>query len=112
MFYIWKTILNGGNYQLDRCFLEIHDASYRDKFADLVSPDGFTQLSSGIFWWLINIQPGYLVFRQGNSCTVSLICLVGSPGSLVMTNCMLAIPTQTFASVKIYSKMHMHGITA
>ena len=28
MFYIRKTILNGGNYQLDRCFLEIHDTSY------------------------------------------------------------------------------------
>jgi len=42
MFYIRKTILNGGNYQLDRCFPEIHDASYEDKFADLVGPDGFT----------------------------------------------------------------------
>ena len=49
MFYIWKTILNGGNYQLDRCFPEIHDASYGDKFADLIGPDGFTRLSSGIF---------------------------------------------------------------
>jgi len=28
MFYIWKTSLNGGNYQLDRCFPEIHDTSY------------------------------------------------------------------------------------
>ena len=30
-------------------FPEIHDASYEDKFADLVSLDGFTRLSSGIF---------------------------------------------------------------
>ena len=49
MFYIWKTILNRGNYQLDRCFPEIHDASYGDKFSDLIDPDGFTRLSSGIF---------------------------------------------------------------
>ena len=70
MFYIQKTILNGDNYQLDRCFLEIHDASYEDKFADLVGLDGFTRLPSGVFWWLINIQPGYLIFRQRNSCTV------------------------------------------
>jgi len=28
MFYIRKTMLNEGNYQLDRCFPEIHDASY------------------------------------------------------------------------------------
>ena len=70
MFYIRKKILNGENYQLDRCFPEIQDMSYRDKFANLVGPDGFTRLSSGVFWWLINIQPGYLVFRQENSCTV------------------------------------------
>ena len=24
----------------------------------------------GVFWWLINIRPGYLVFRQGNSCLI------------------------------------------
>ena len=49
MFYIRKTILNGCNYQLDRCSPEIHDASYGDKFADLAGPDGFTQLPSGVF---------------------------------------------------------------
>ena len=38
MFYIWKIILNGANYQLDRCFPEIHEASYRDKFSDLAGP--------------------------------------------------------------------------
>ena len=42
IFYIQKTILNGGNYQLDMCFPEIHDASYGVKFVDLVGPDGFT----------------------------------------------------------------------
>ena len=62
MYFVRKIILNGNNYQLDRCFPEIHDASYGDQFADSETPDGFTRLSSGIFWWLINIQPGYLVF--------------------------------------------------
>ena len=62
MFYIRKTILNGANCQLDMCFFEIHGASYKDKFADLVSLDGFTRLPSGVFWWLINIRPRYLVF--------------------------------------------------
>ena len=70
IFYIWKTILNRRNYQLDKCFLEIHDTSYRDRFVDLVGPDGFTRLSSGVFWWLIIIQPGCLVFQQGNTCIV------------------------------------------
>ena len=69
MFYIRKTILNGSNYQLDRCFPEIHDASYGVS-ADLVGPDGFTRLSSSVFWWLINVRPGYLVFQEGNSCTL------------------------------------------
>jgi len=56
--------------QLDRCFLEIFGASYGDKFADLAGPDDFTRLQSGVFWWLINIRPGYLIFQQGDSCTI------------------------------------------
>jgi len=56
-------------HQLDRCFFEISGASYGDKFADLAASDEFMLLQSGVFWWLINIRPGYLVFRQGDSCT-------------------------------------------
>jgi len=56
MFYVRKSILNISNYQLDRCFPEIADASYGDKFADLARPDDFTRLPSGVFWWLINIR--------------------------------------------------------
>jgi len=70
MYFVRKTILNGNNYQLDRCFPEIHDASYEDQFADSKTLDGFTWLSSGVFWWLINIRPRYFVFRQGNSYTL------------------------------------------
>jgi len=70
MFFVRKSILNILNYQLDRCFPEIVDASYGDKFADLAGPDDFTRLPSGVFWWLINIRPRYLIFQQGNSCTI------------------------------------------
>jgi len=70
MFFIRKTILSGLNYQLARYFPEIHDASYGERFFDFVGPDGFTTLPSGIFWWLINIRSGYLVFRQGDSCMI------------------------------------------
>ena len=70
MFFVRKSILNISNYKLDRCFSEIADASYGDKFADLAGPDDFTRLPLGIFWWLINIRPGYLIFQQGNSCTI------------------------------------------
>ena len=48
-----KTILSGTNYQLVRCFLKIHEASYRDRFLDFVGPDRFTTLSFVVFWWLI-----------------------------------------------------------
>ena len=36
----------------------------------LAGPDDFTRLPSGVFWWLINIRHGYLIFRQGNSYTI------------------------------------------
>ena len=70
MYYIMKYILSSSNYQLDRCFPEFFGASYRDKFDDLAGSDDFIRLPSGVFWWLINIRPGYLIFQQGNSCTI------------------------------------------
>ena len=70
MFFIRRTILSGSNYQFARCFPDIPDASYEDKFLDFADPDGFTTLSSGIFLWLINIRLRSLVFRQGNACTI------------------------------------------
>ena len=70
MFFIQKTIQSGSNYQHARCFPEIYDASYGERFLDFAGPYRFTTLSSEIFWWLINIWPGYLVFRQGKSCTI------------------------------------------
>ena len=70
MFFVQKSILNISNYKLDRCFSEIADASYGDKFVDLARPDDFTRLPSGVFWLLINIRPGYLIFWQENSCTI------------------------------------------
>ena len=63
MYYIRKAILSSSNYQLDRYFPEISDASYGDKFANFAGPDDFTRLPSRVFWWLFNIQPGNLVFR-------------------------------------------------
>ena len=65
---IRKIVPSSMNYQIYRCFPEIGDGGYGDKFADIAGSDGFTKLSSGVFWWLINIRPGYLVFCQGNNC--------------------------------------------
>ena len=63
MFFVRNSLLNSSDYQLDRCFPEISGASYGDKFVDLAGPDDFTRLPSGVFWWLINIRPRYLIFR-------------------------------------------------
>jgi len=45
-------------------------ASYGKQFSDHPDADGFTTLSAGVFWWLINIRSGYLIFRQGNVFTI------------------------------------------
>jgi hypothetical protein len=67
---IWKIMQSSMNYQIYRCFLEIEYGNYGDQFADIADPDGFTKLPSGVFWWLVNIRPGYLVFHQGNICCI------------------------------------------
>ena len=45
-------------------------ALYEERFFDRPGADGFTTLSFRIFWWLINICPRYLIFRQGNICRI------------------------------------------
>ena len=67
---IRKVMQSSMNYQIFCCFPEIGDGGYGDKFANIVGPNGFTMLSSSVFWWLVNIRPGYLIFRQGNSCCI------------------------------------------
>jgi len=89
-----------------------HDASYGDKFADSVTPDGFTLLSSGVFWWLINIRPSVLCFGRGIPVRWSLICLVDLSDSLVMTSYILATQIHAFALVGIYLKEPGPGIIA
>ena len=61
---------NSMNYQVVRCFLDFPEASYGERFSDGLGVDWFTTLSAGVFWWLINIHPGYLVFQQGNICII------------------------------------------
>jgi len=70
MFFIRRTIQSDVNYHLVRCFPDIEDAYYGERSLDFASPYGFTTLSTGVFCWLINIQPGYLVFCQDDTCTI------------------------------------------
>ena len=67
---IRQTLQSSVNYQLVRCFVDFTGASYGERFFDRPSADGFTTLPAGIFWWLINIRLGYLVFWQGNICSI------------------------------------------
>jgi len=70
IYYIRKRLSAPANYQLNRCLLQIPGASYGDLLVDSAGPDDFTRLSQGAFWWLLNIRPGYMLFRQGTSCTI------------------------------------------
>ena len=44
MFFVWNSIMNNSNYQLDCCFPKIFGASYGDKFADLLETSSFRKL--------------------------------------------------------------------
>ena len=112
MYFVRKTILNGNNYQLDRCFPEIHVASYGDRFADSKTPDGFTRLSSGVFWWLINIRPGYLMFQQENYCTLEPNMPCRFVRQFGYDQLYIGTQIHVFALVGIYLKAPGPGITA
>jgi len=68
IFYIKKAIQSDLNYQLVRYLPDIQDTPYGDRFLDIAGPDRYTTLSTGC--WLMCIRPGYLVFRQGDTCTI------------------------------------------
>ena len=70
MLKIQQILYSSMNYQLVRCFPDFSKASYGERFSDRPGTDGFTILPSGVFWWLINIHPRYLVFHQQNVCTI------------------------------------------
>src|SRR3954471_2158302 len=52
------------NYQLYRC-RPLFDGTVDDgSFVDLAGDDGSTMLAPGPFTWLLNICPGYYLFRR------------------------------------------------
>ena len=107
MYGIRKTLQKGMNYQLVRCFLDSLGTLYGEKFMYHPGPDGFTTLLSGIFCWLINICPGYLVFRQGSNCTIEPYLPSRSPPIWIQP-----IWISATAFVIIYMKGRGHGITS
>ena len=110
MYYVRKAMLSSSNYQLDQCFSKISGASYADKFADLAGPNEFTRLPSGVFWWLINIRLGYLVFGKVIHARSSLTCPTILLGSSVTINYTLATPTLAFVLAVTYLKVLGRGI--
>ena len=105
MFFIRRTILSGSNYQVVRCFPDIPDASYGDKFLEFVGLDGFTTLSSRIFWWLINIWPEYRSSDKVMYARLNPICPVSLPGNLDMIKYISKIQMRAFALARIYLKV-------
>jgi len=70
MAVIWRIIQSSVNYQLvsaSQIFLEWPMGS---DLSIILGFDGFTTLSTSVFCWLINIRPRYLLFLQGNICTI------------------------------------------
>jgi len=70
IFYIRRAIQSDSNYHLVRCLPDIQDTSCGDQFLDIAGPDGYTTLTTGVFYWLMSIRLGYLIFRQDDSCTI------------------------------------------
>jgi len=62
MLMIRQILQSSMKYQLVRCFLDFPGASYGERFFDRPGTDGFTTHVARLFWWLINIRSGYLVF--------------------------------------------------
>ena len=72
-----KIIQSSVNYQLFRYFPDFPGAAYDEQFIDHPGSDGSTKLSTGVFCWLMNIQQGYLIFRQGNVYSIEPYSPVG-----------------------------------
>lgn len=55
--------MNPQAYEVLCCLPSIPDARFRDEYEDASSAEDerLTTLSRGLFLWLINIRPGYMV---------------------------------------------------
>ena len=58
------------SYDIFRCFPDFEGGGYGQVFQDTAGPNGFTRLDGGVFHWLLNIRPGYLLFRQNDKCII------------------------------------------
>lgn len=65
-----KVLQHHQNYENNRCFPDFPNGGYGSRFNDAHRPDNFSTLSSGFFWWLINIHPSHLLYRQDNMCYI------------------------------------------
>src|SRR3954470_3508824 len=58
------------NYLLYRCPPSFDEAVDGGSFMDLAEEDGSTMLAPGPFTWLLNIRPGYHLFRREAECWI------------------------------------------
>lgn len=59
MLVICKVLQHHQNYEINQCFLNFPDSDYEARFKDTLGPDNFSTLSSGAFWWLINMPESF-----------------------------------------------------
>ena len=67
---ISRIVQRNIKYHLFRCFSDFPETTYGERFINVPGPDGFTSLSASVFCWLLNIRPEYLIFHQGNICSI------------------------------------------
>src|SRR4051812_29513033 len=58
------------NYQLCRCPPSFDETVDDGSFVDLAGEEGSTMLAPGPFTWLLNIRPGYHLFRREMECWI------------------------------------------
>src|SRR3954467_1588537 len=58
------------NYQLYRCPPSFDETVNDGSFVNLAREDGSTMLAPGPFTWLLNIRPGYHLFRREMECWI------------------------------------------
>ena len=110
MVRIRQILSRDTHYHIFRCFPDFEGGIYGAEYQDAAGPNGFTQLSGGVFHWLLSIRPRYLIFRQGDRCFLEPYHPIGSLANLGMISCTSGILVLNSQLWVIYMKEPGLGI--
>jgi hypothetical protein len=65
---IRKALNQHSNYEFFRCFPYFAESGFGLSFEDASDGKNYSVLALGCFRWLLNIRPGYLIYRSGAIC--------------------------------------------